>query len=103
ELKLPVREHPARDVVGPPPLARILVRELVAEYPLVRRRPHRESADLLDELGVVQRPGPILVAGEEPVERVIHVGDEAVERGRRVVWRGAHAAAEVATAKPARA
>ena len=82
--KLPVCEDPARDVAGPLPLSRGLVRELVVEDPLVRRRSHREGADAREELGVVQRSGRrSLVAREQPVERVIIVGDEPVERRRR--------------------
>jgi hypothetical protein len=43
----------------------------VIEEPLVRRRLHCYVADA---------PGAVLVAGEQPVERVILVGDEPVRR-----------------------
>ena len=45
DWQLPVREDPARDVVGPLPLRRILALELVVEDPLVGRRPHRQRTD----------------------------------------------------------
>ena len=90
--QLPVREDPAGDVVGPLPVGRILVRELVTEDPLVCRRPHRQRADACEELRVVQEAAMVLVAREQPVERVARVGDVAVERGRRVVLRESHAA-----------
>ena len=86
----PAREDPARQVVRPLPLRRVLVGELVLEDPLVRRRAHRERADPGDELVVVEGPSAVLVPREEPVERVVRVRDEAVERRRRVVLREAH-------------
>jgi hypothetical protein len=90
DLKVAMREDPARDVVGPLPLGRVLALELVVEDPLVGRRAHRQSADLGDEVAVV--PVPLLVppAREQPVERVVRIGDEAVERRRGVVLGKAH-------------
>ena len=80
----------ARDVVRPLPFRRILVLELVVEDPFVRRRAHGECADAGDELAVVQRPVGLLLASEQPGQRVVGVGDEAVEAGRRVVLGETH-------------
>ena len=91
------REDPGRDLVGPLPVHRILVGELVVEDPLVRRRAHRKRADAGDELGVVQEALAVLIACEEPLERVVRIGDEAVERRRRVVLREAHVAPRFAS------
>ena len=75
DRQLPVREDPARDVVRPLPLRRILARELVVEDPLIRRRAHCQRADAGDEVAVVHRPVVLVPAREQPVERVV--------RGRR--------------------
>jgi len=85
DRQLPVCEDPARHVLGPLPLRRILAGELVAEDPFVRGRSHRDCADAGDELGVAQRPVLLALAAEQPLQRVVRVGDEAVEAGRRVV------------------
>src|SRR6266508_3562480 len=90
DRQLAVCEDPARDLVRPLPLGPILVRELVVEDPFVRRRPHRHRTDAGDELAVVQRPVVLALAGEQPVQRVVGVGDKAVEGGRRVVLSEAH-------------
>jgi hypothetical protein len=90
DRQLAVREDPARDLVRPFPLRGILSRELVVEDPFVRRRPHRHRADLGDELAVVQRPVVLPLAGEQPFQRVVGVGDEAVEGRSRVVLGQAH-------------
>ena len=71
-----LREHPGRHART----ARS-VRLLVVEDPLVRGAAHRDGADVGDEGVVVERAVVILLAGEEPVERVVGVGDEAVEAG----------------------
>jgi hypothetical protein len=78
-----MREDPAPDVVRPLPRRRILTRELVLEDPLVRRRPHRHRTNARDEVAVVQRPIILALADEKPVQRVVGVGDKAVEAGRR--------------------
>ena len=88
--QLPVCEDPARHVVRPPGLARPFVRGHVREDPLVRRRAHGERADLTDEFVVIQRPGPVLLSREQPVERMVRIRNEAVETRRRVVLRRAH-------------
>ena len=100
DAEVAMGEHPARDLVRPPPVARVLVGELVVEDPLVGRRPHRERADVGDERAVVERAIVILVTREEPPERVVRVGDEAVERGRRVVLGQAHRLASLPSHVP---
>jgi hypothetical protein len=62
--------------------------------------PHRQGADTGDEGVVAQRAVAVLPAFEKPVERVIRVGDEAVERGRRVVRRERHRGDHDAVASP---
>jgi inner membrane transporter RhtA len=66
--QLPVREDPARNLVWPPPLGRILVGELVVEDPLVRCRAHRHRAHGGKELAVVHHSALVTLAGEQPVE-----------------------------------
>ena len=88
--QLAVRENPAGNVVWPPPLRQVLARELVVEDPFVSRRHHRQGTDPCDELTVVQRPVLLALAREQPLQRVVGVGDEAVEGSGRVVLRQAH-------------
>src|SRR5262249_24262782 len=90
DSQIAVREDPAGNVVRPLPVGRILVRELVIEDPFVRRRAHRDRSYMLDELAVVERSIPILLPREEPLERMVLVRDEAVERGSRVVLGETH-------------
>src|SRR5436189_5651128 len=85
-----MRENPAGLLIWPPPLGWVLVRWPVVEDPLVCRRAHSQRTDARDELGVVQWAVSVLVAREQPIQRVIGVGDEAVERRRRVVLGEAH-------------
>ena len=79
--QVPVGEHPAGPVlVVALPLLGVREQVVVGEHPLVGRRPHHHRADAPDELV----PGPVVrVAGhlEEPVERVVVIGDEPVQRG----------------------
>ena len=89
-LELAVGEDPARDVVHPG-LAGL--REVVAQ-PLVRGGAHRDRPDVLDELGVGERSLIAHVLLEEPLQRVVLVGDVAVESGRGEVG-GRHAGASV--------
>jgi len=51
----------------------------------------RSLTDLRDEVAVVERALAVLLLPEQPLERVVLVGDEAVEARRRVVLRQAHA------------
>jgi hypothetical protein len=51
------------------------------ENPLVRGRPHRDRADAANEFGVVVRE----VELKQPVEGVLRIGEEAVQRGGGVV------------------
>ena len=60
--------------------------------PLVRRRAHRERPDRGDERPVAHRPVLVDVLHEEPVQRVVLVGEEAVQRGGGVVRRAGHPA-----------
>ncbi len=98
--RLTVREHPSRDLVRPAPLLARLFRELVLEDPLIGGRPHCESADAGDEVRVVERPFAILIAREQPVERVVLVGDEPVQARRRVVLRETHRFASLSSQVP---
>ena len=74
-----VGEHPDRAVVVELlPLLGVLG-EVAVEHPVVRRRAHDQRPDPADE----RVPAAVVLAVrhlEEPVERVVLVGDEAVER-----------------------
>ena len=74
-------EDPAGDVVGPG-LARALH---VVEHPQVGGRAHHHRADAGDELVVAGGPALLGLLLEEPGQRVVLVGDEAVQRGGGVV------------------
>src|SRR5204863_311986 len=78
-------------------LRRLHSRRWRAGDPLVRRRPHRQRADAGYEVAVVLRPVLLAPAGEQPVERIVGVGDEAVQGGRRVVLSEAHAPSSLVT------
>src|SRR5215211_1533455 len=90
--ELPVGEHPARRVpVVAAPLVRLLEQVVVLEHPLVGRRPHRHRAHIGEERFERMLAVSLAVDFEEPVERVVLVGDEPVERRRGVVLRLRHA------------
>src|SRR5262245_18852019 len=88
-----MREDPAwRIAVELAPRVRSLQQPLMLDEPLVCRGSARHSADITEEgrEPVLLR---LLIAArnlEQPVERVVFVGDEPVEGGRRVVDRVAH-------------
>ena len=71
--------------------------------PTVRRRAHRDRPDVLDEVVVVERARLVLVLLEQPVQRVVLVGDVAVERRGGVEDRAASSGHSPAGARePAR-
>src|SRR4051812_16260897 len=76
--ELAVREDPGGQ--GEVPAVRVVV-----EDPPVRRGAEGTGADGRPELAVVHRPVLVDVAAQQPTEGVVRVGDEAVERARRVV------------------
>jgi hypothetical protein len=55
----------------------------VVENPLVCGRSHRDRADAANELGVIVREAEL----KKPIEAVLRVGEEAVERTGGVVER----------------
>jgi hypothetical protein len=77
------REHPRRLLIRPRLRGPARGAREVGQDPLVRRRAHRDGADVPDKVRVVVGHAEL----EEPVEPVVGVGDEAVEAGRGVVLR----------------
>ncbi len=84
---LVVGEDPAGLGVGPRLGLRTRCVVAGAEHPLVGVRAHAQRADAGDEGRVVERAVLADVAGQQPVQRVVVGGDEAVE-GRRGVEHG---------------
>src|SRR5690606_15757076 len=80
----PRREDPHRLFVRPllrlgPAAAQVI------EHPLVRRRAHRDGADVRYEVRVILRH--LRTELEEPVQRVVGPGDVTIQARRRVVDR----------------
>ena len=88
----PVREDPRRGRAVPlAPLLRVLVEPLVREHPLVGRRAHRHRADAGEERAEALRSAAAVSRDlEQPVERVVRVGDVPVDAGRGEVLRPRH-------------
>src|SRR5690606_34721667 len=78
-------EYPGGRLVGPGLVTLVLV------HPLVGGRTHHDRSAVLDELGGrVERLGVLLVRvpalhGEQPLQRVVLVGDEPVQAGGGLV------------------
>ena len=78
--ELAVGEHPARDLVTPRP-------RVVVQDPLVGRGTHRHRPHVRDEGVIGHRPLAVDVAGDQPAQRAVGVGNEAVKTATGVVLR----------------
>src|SRR5688500_16036529 len=79
----PGGEHPGRLLVRPWPWLIGFGSNDVLQHPLVRGRPHREGADVLDERRVARVVD--VTERKQPVEGIARTGDEAVEAAGGVV------------------
>src|SRR5690606_17822556 len=91
------REYPGRLLVRPRLSGSFGGIDRVPQHPLVGSRPHRERPDLLDERGITRRAD--IAEREQPVERIVDRGDEAIETGCRVVL-GSHSTPAKIPSKP---
>jgi hypothetical protein len=79
----PGREHPGRLLVGPGAGLRRAGPHDVPQHPLVCRRTHGQRTHAGDELRIAG--GIDVTQREQPLERIVGRGNEAVEAARGVV------------------